>query len=211
MYPEQCVGVNRKIILIGGGGHCRSCIDVIQQEGRFSIAGIVDTEEKLSRLVSGYEIIATDNDLPHLVSKYQYFMITIGQIKRPEKRIGLFEKIRNLGGDFPTIVSPHAYVSANARVGDGSIVMHHAIINTGASVGANCIINTGALIEHGTRVGDHCHIATRAVLNGDVRIGNGSFVGSNAVVRENIEVGENVLIGCGSKVIRNISKGQCLG
>ena len=23
------------IILIGGGGHCKSCIDVVEQEGRF--------------------------------------------------------------------------------------------------------------------------------------------------------------------------------
>ena len=37
-----------KIILIGGGGHCKSCIDVIEQEGRFTIAGIVDMPEKSS-------------------------------------------------------------------------------------------------------------------------------------------------------------------
>jgi len=33
--------MKEKIILIGGGGHCKSCIDVIEQEGRFIIAGIV--------------------------------------------------------------------------------------------------------------------------------------------------------------------------
>lgn len=31
-----------EILLIGAGGHCPSCIDVIEQEGRFSIAGVVD-------------------------------------------------------------------------------------------------------------------------------------------------------------------------
>ena len=32
----------KNIILVGGGGHCRSVIDVIEQEGRYKISGIID-------------------------------------------------------------------------------------------------------------------------------------------------------------------------
>ena len=36
----------KELILIGGGGgHCRSCIDVIEQEQKFKIAGIIDKKE----------------------------------------------------------------------------------------------------------------------------------------------------------------------
>jgi len=35
----------KKIILIGAGGHCKSVIDVIEQEARFEIAGIIDKTE----------------------------------------------------------------------------------------------------------------------------------------------------------------------
>ena len=40
--------MNKKeeIILIGGGGHCKSCIDIIEQEGIYSIKGIIDLPEK---------------------------------------------------------------------------------------------------------------------------------------------------------------------
>ena len=34
--------MNQKLILIGGGGHCRYCIDVIEQEGKYQICGIED-------------------------------------------------------------------------------------------------------------------------------------------------------------------------
>ena len=34
-----------KIILIGGGGHCKSVIDVIEEENKYIIAGIVDKKE----------------------------------------------------------------------------------------------------------------------------------------------------------------------
>ncbi len=35
----------QNVILIGGGGHCKYSIDVIEQERRFSIVGIIDMPE----------------------------------------------------------------------------------------------------------------------------------------------------------------------
>ena len=170
----------KKIILVGAGGHCKSCIDVIEQAGTFQIAGIVDVPEKLHQEILGYEITATDDDLPHLVNEYENFLITLGQIKSPEKRIRIFQTLKNLGAKFPVIISPLAYVSIHAQVEDGTIVMHHALINAGAHIGKNCIINTKALVEHDAVICDHCHIATGAIINGGVKAGSGIFFGSNA-------------------------------
>jgi sugar O-acyltransferase (sialic acid O-acetyltransferase NeuD family) len=196
--------MKEKIILVGGGGHCKSCIDVIEQEGTFQIAGIVDVPEKLHQKILGYEIIATDDDLPRLAEEYENFLITLGQIKSSDKRIRLFEKVKELGGRLPVIISPLAYVSRHARLEEGTIVMHDALINAGAQIGSNCIINTKALIEHDAFIGDHCHIATAAVVNGGVKVGRGTFFGSNAVCKEYIEIGENAVIGCGAKIIKDV-------
>ncbi len=196
--------MKEKIILIGGGGHCKSCIDVIEQAGTFQIAGIVDVPEKLHQKILDYEIIATDDDLPDLVKEYENFLITLGQIKNPDKRIRLFEKVKELGGRLPAIISPLAYVSKHAEIGDGTIIMHHALLNAGAKIGSNCIINNKALIEHDALIGNHCHIATGAIINGGVKIGSGTFFGSNAVSKEYIEIGENAVIGCGAKIIKNV-------
>jgi sugar O-acyltransferase (sialic acid O-acetyltransferase NeuD family) len=194
----------KKIILIGGGGHCKSCIDVIEQQGKYNIAGIVDLPEKLHQKILNYEVIATDGDLPQLVKKYENFLITLGQIKSPNKRIRIFQTLKESGAKLPVIISPLAYVSKHAKIGDGTIIMHHALINAGAKIGSNCIINNKALIEHDAIIGDHCHIATGAVINGGVRVGRGTFFGSNAVCKEYIEIGENAVIGCGAKIIKNI-------
>jgi len=194
----------QNLILIGGGGHCKSCIDVIEQEGRFQIAGIVDLPEKLHQKILGYEIIATDDDLPRLVKEYENFLITLGQIKSPGKRIRIFQTLKESGAKLPVIISPLAYVSKHAEIEDGTIIMHHVLINAGAKIGSNCIINTKALIEHDAAIGDHCHIATSAVINGGVKVGSGTFFGSNAVCKEYIEIGENALIGCGAIIVKNI-------
>lgn len=196
--------MKQSIILIGGGGHCKSCIDVIEQVETFHIAGIVDVPEKLHQKILDYEIIATDDNLPDLVKECENFLITLGQIKSPDKRTRLFEKVKELGGRLPIIVSPLAYVSRHAGIEEGTIVMHYALVNAGAKIGRNCIINTKALIEHDAVIEDHCHIATDAVINGGVRVGTMTFFGSNSVSKEYIEIGENSVIGCGKRIVKNL-------
>ncbi len=196
----------KDLILVGGGGHCKSCIDVIEAEGAFKIAGIVDKEERLHERVLEYEIIATDNDLESLASKFKYFLITIGSSKDPRKRIEKFEYLKLLGAKFPVIVSPLAHVAKSASVEEGTIVMHKALINADSRVGKNCIINTSALIEHDSTVGDHCHISTGSIINGKCHIGNRVFVGSNSVVIDCVNIGDDVVIGAGSVVMKSISE-----
>jgi len=202
--------MKEKIILIGGGGHCKSCIDVIEQHEKYRIAGIVDLPEKLHQKIFDYEIIATDDDLSLLANEYKNFLITLGQIKSPEKRIRIFQALKESGVKLPIIISPLAYVSKHAKIGDGTIIMHHSLINAGAKIGSNCIINNKALVEHDAIIGDHCHIATGAIINGGVKVGAGTFFGSNAVCKEYIEIGENAVIGCGAKIIKNVPQNSLI-
>ena len=194
----------REIILVGGGGHCKSCIDVIEQAGTFQIAGIVDVQEKLHQKILGYEIIATDDDLSRLVGEYENFLLTLGQIKSPEKRIRLFQTLKELGVKLPAIVSPLAYISRHAEIEEGTIVMHYALVNAGAKIGENCIINTRTLIEHDVIIAGHCHIATGATLSGGVTIGENVLVGAGATVIEYKSIVDNVIIGAGSVVVEDI-------
>jgi sugar O-acyltransferase (sialic acid O-acetyltransferase NeuD family) len=186
-----------KLILIGGGGHCKSCIDVIEQENKFTIAGIVDINTSISDLL-GYPLLGHDEDLAKLKLSYDYALITIGQIKTPAIRIRLLDYAKSLGFKFPAIISPRAYVSKHAKIGNGTIVMHDALINAGAIVGDNCIINSKSLIEHDAVIEDSCHISTGAIINGGVVIRQGTFVGSNAVTKESIQTKENDFIKAGS-------------
>lgn len=187
-----------KIILVGGGGHCRSCIDVIEQENKFLIEGIVDTPDKVGSNISGYPILYTDNDLPALAKEYIYFFITVGQIKQADKRINLFRILKSLNVHIPTIISPLAYVSRNASLGEGTIVMHHSLINAGVQIGTNCIVNSKALVEHDSIIGDFCHISTGAIVNGGATIGSNTFIGSNAVVVQGVSIKNNSFIKAGS-------------
>ena len=188
----------KEIILIGGGGHCKSVIDVIEQEGRFKISGIVDKPELLGSGILGYSVIGSDDDLKVLAKRHPYALITVGQIKSPSLRIKLFDLAAKAGFILPSVISPNAYVSKHASIGNGVVIMHNAMVNAKASIGDNCIINSKALIEHDCQIFKHCHISTNATINGGVTVESGSFVGSGTITKELITISENSFIKAGS-------------
>ena len=201
-----------KILLIGAGGHARSCIDVLEEENQFEIAGLIEKGKSISNESLGYPVIGTDDDLKVLRQQYKNALITVGQIKSPKIRIKLYKLLKELDFTLPVIVSSQAYVSKHAQIGEGSIIMHGVIINANAKIGNNCIINNRALIEHDAVIGDHCHIATGAIINGEVSVENETFIGSGAVTKQAISIGKNCVIGAGvvlkndiesNKVVKN--------
>lgn len=202
----------KPIILIGGGGHCMSCIDVIEQTGMYKIIGILDMTKKVGEKVLGYSVIGTDENLGQFLPDCHNFFLTVGQIKSSVLRENLFQEVKNAGGNLPVIISPTALVSKYSCIEEGSIIMHHAIVNAGAMVGKGCIINTKALIEHEAIIGDFCHISTATVINGQANVGDSCFVGSNTVIANNISISANTIIAAGSQVLRNIAEpGTYLG
>ena len=84
--------MKEKIVLIGGGGHCHSVIDVIEQENKYEIIGIVDTKENVGKKVLDYEIIGCDDDLETIFLSCKNAIITVGQIKTNDLRVKLFDK-----------------------------------------------------------------------------------------------------------------------
>jgi len=196
-----------KILLLGMGGHSRSCIDVIQSEDRFEIAGFVINDVTDSAIDGDFEILGSDQDLPNLRRRIRHGFVTVGQIQTASTRMTLYYSLQSNLFEVPTIISPRAYVSPNSIVGDGSIVMHGSVINAGAIVGSNCIINSCALIEHDSMIGDHSHISTGALVNGSVQIKEGSFIGSGAIVNNNVVIGKSCVVSSGHRVDADLADG----
>ena len=194
------------LILIGAGGHARACIDVVEQEGFYEIAGLIGLPKEVDDKHFGYRVLATDQEFRILAEQFKYALVAMGQINSAAHRIRLFTRGQEAGFIFPTVIAPTAYVSPHAKIGAGTVVMHGATINAGAIVGHNCIINSNSLIEHDTRVDDHCHISTGAVLNGNTSIGTGSFVGSGVVIKEGVSIGARSLVGMGVLVRHDIDE-----
>ena len=194
----------KPLLLIGGGGHCQSVIEVAESCGR-TIHGILDVPSEVGKEVLGYPVIGTDAEMAHYVDTCE-FVVTVGFIKDPALRIRLYNQVLENGGKLAILIAPTAYVSRHAQIGKGTVVMHHAFVNAGAEVGENVILNTFCNVEHGVRIGHQCHISTGVMVNGDCNVGNNCFIGSQSVLANGVSICDDVLVGAGSFVRKSILK-----
>ena len=100
----------KALILLGAGGHCASCIDVIEAAGEWSIEGVLDRTAG-SGNVLGYSVVGSDADIENYRRKGYTFFITVGQIKFATVRESLFNLLKFNQAPVATISSPKAHVS----------------------------------------------------------------------------------------------------
>lgn len=195
----------KKVILIGGGGHCKVVVDAILLSGRFEIVSILDVEEKIGETVCGIKITGSDKELEKIAdSGIKYAFICIGGLCNPGARVRINNKLVKLNFELINVIHPSSIVSSLAFLGNGNYIGPKAVVNAGATIGDNCIINTGAIVEHDCVIEDNVHISPGAVIGGGVKIGRNTHLGIGAVSLQNINIGENSLIGAGSVVTGDI-------
>ena len=190
--------IMKPLILVGGGGHCKSVIEAAESAG-YRILGVLDLPENLGKNVLSTQVIGTDDDIPSFVDKAE-FIVTVGFIKNPSIRIKLYNRIKEADGKLATIIASTAYVSKYASLGEGTVVLHQAFVNSCAKVGNNVILNTATNIEHDAIIGDHCHISTGVMVNGECRVGERCFIGSQSVLANCVSIGEDIIVSAGSFV-----------
>ena len=201
--------MKKKIFIIGAGGHAKTCIDVIENNNKFQIASLIDKKSN-KKIIFKHKIIKEINFIKKKENKKLNILIGVGQIKNSILRKNLFFRYKQLGYNFPNIISKFSYVSKNSVLKEGNLICHGVVINAGVKIGLNCIINNQALIEHDVIIGDHCHISTGSIINGGTIIGSNTFIGSGTTIKENIKIGNNCVIGAGLTIKKNIKSNTFL-
>ena len=196
----------QRIFLLGGGGHCKSCIYILDRLNAYEIIGIIDFVDKIGEKVGPYEVIGNEDVLADLMKEGDLALLTVGQIKNANIRRKLAKKLDYLDVHSSPIIADTSIVADDAEIGDGTIIMHRALVNSGTKIGEHCIINTSSIVEHDAEMGDFCHVSTMAILNGGVVLGNDVFVGSNSTIIHGVHVADNTIIAAGSTVVSDITQ-----
>ncbi len=198
--------IENRILLLGGGGHCRSVLDCLQSLDLYDSIGIVDFDSSATAI--GVPVVGSDDNLPSLLeSGWTNAFITVGSIGSTNLRRKLYSLVKSLGFNVPSIVDTTAVIARGVSIGEGVFIGKRTVVNTGASVGDCAIINTGAIIEHDCKIGEFSHVSPGAVLCGQVSVGCDTHIGAGSAVRQCINIGNNAVIGMGSVVINDIADG----
>ncbi|MBX2819383.1 MAG: acetyltransferase [Rhodothermaceae bacterium] len=195
------------IIVLGGGGHARVVIDALLACNE-QVLGFVDADPDKTDV----EGLRRLGQVEYIAETYRSDKVLLangfGSIGMPGARLTYFEKYKQWGFQFISVIHPRAIVSPSTTLEEGVQVMAGAIIQPGVSVGENSIINTGASVDHDCTIGSHVHVAPRATLSGTVRVGDCAHIGTGAVVIQGIDIGAESMVGAGSVVVKDVEKGS---
>jgi UDP-perosamine 4-acetyltransferase len=194
------------VIGIGAGGHAKVILEIIRNDPRYRLVGLLDRNHELwGKQIAGIPVLGGDELLGKLFAEgTRHAFIGVGTTGDAAPRRKLYETVTQLGFEFVPAIHSKAVVSPSARMGSGVAIMAGAIINPDVRIGDNVIINTGAVVEHDCSIGDHTHIATGALLAGGVRVGSCSHVGIGASVRQGVNIGNNAVVGAGAVVVKDV-------
>lgn len=191
--------MDKRLVIIGSGGHGKVIADLAKLNGYREIVFLDDDINK--KTCGTYPVVGTSKD----VSRYTDwdFVVAIGNnAVRRRVQTGLIEQ----GLTVVSLIHPNAVVAEDVQIGEGTVVMAGAVVNPASVIGRGCIINTCASVDHDNCIGDFVHISVGSHLAGTVQIGAETMIGAGAVVSNNIRICGGCMIGAGAVVVRNIEE-----
>lgn len=196
--------------MIGGGGHAKVLLDVLNRQAikvDAIVAPTIDSSSDFFKQLQHYE----SDECVYGFSVDEVILINgIGSLPGSPIRQVIFDKFRSAGYEFMSVIANTALVSEHCKLGHGVQVMPGAIINADTVIGDNCIINTGAIVEHDCSLGDNNHVAPGATLSGGVVCGKNVHIGTGANVIQGIQIGSGTLVGAGATVTKHLNENKKL-
>ncbi|MDE6445166.1 MAG: transferase [Muribaculaceae bacterium] len=193
---------NRKIILVGGGGHALSLMESLPEDVEIAGYTSLAPSEKINAKWIGDE--CADPSITRLPLPFHIAFIYSG-VPRMDKRRAIIERFQISGARFASLISPLATVTPNSVIGDGCALLSGAIVNR-ATLSSHVVVNTGAIVEHDCVIGENTFIGPGAVIGGGVTIGKDCFIGLGVKIRNGIRISSGITVGMGAIVTRDLTE-----
>lgn len=195
----------KRIFLFGGGLHSLSCIDIIEKQEKFELAGIIDSEKEIGSQIDEYKIIGRIEDLPELLNIYQVKagFISVGDNWVRKK---IYEQILWCCPDFKfvNLIHPSAVLGKHVKIGKGVFVGAQAFISSDCRVDDFVLLHQKAHIGLLNHAKNFSSISLGSLTGGRVSIGEFTAVTIGVVVADRVSIGQHTVIGAGSLVVRDV-------
>lgn len=199
--------MNYPVIVLGAGGHAIVLINALQLLS-VELLGVTDADiGKRGQLLLGVPVTGDDETVMKYPVEAIHLVNGVGSVRVNSRRRQLFERFKNRGYQFVSVVHPSAIIAPDVVCAEGVQIMAGAVIQPGCRIGINAVINTGCVVDHDCHIGDHTHISPGATLSGGVRVGENAHVGTGATVIQGIQIGRDSLVAAGAVVIRDVPDG----
>jgi sugar O-acyltransferase (sialic acid O-acetyltransferase NeuD family) len=193
--------VNRRLIILGAGGHGKVAADCAEATGIYDSIVFLDALYPDECLVGDWPILEKPENVSMFNNGNTDFFVAIGNNFVREK---VLNELLQDNLHVVSLIHPKSTVSRYALIAHGVMVCASATINPMAKIGVGSIINTAASIDHDCVIGEYAHISVGVRLAGNVVVGSNSFVGINSCAIQGVTIGKNCMLGAGATLISDL-------
>ena len=197
--------VRKKIFVFGASGHARVVLDILDQEGKYNVVGLLDDHKPVGGVFCGRTVVGSTVNLPQLTQEFAVSGVLVA-VGDNWTRARVVNDIRAQCADieFVNTIHPAAVISPVASVAQGVVIMAGALVGPGSSIGEFCILNTRASLDHDCIMDEFSSMGPTATTGGGVHIGAFSNIGIGATVLQEISIGKHTVIGAGAVVFKKV-------
>jgi len=190
---------NRKIAVLGSGGHALSVLDAAEAAG-FTPTGVVDQTCKNSKLSH----LPLFTDINELNLDNTSLCLGVGtNFLREQTFINI--KKKHPKAKFPVVLHPTSYISTTALISEGAVILAQSYVGPGCIVENGAIVNTGASLDHDSHLKSFSSLGPGARTGGNVLIGDRTAIGINCSIIQGASIGADTVIGAQSLILKGIS------
>ena len=203
----------KNIIIFGAGLHSLTCIDAIEQQQRFKIIGIIDSQKEIGSSHEGYPVLGRQEDLVSIARKHS---VTAGFIAIGDNwaRKSISNEVLKLlpKFNFVNVIHPTAVFGKNVKLGKGTFVGAQCFISSHSKIGDYCLIHQKATLGLHNLIEDFSSISVGSITGGKVTVRKYSAITLGVIIHSRLEVGPHTVVGSGSIVTKSLpSMSICLG
>lgn len=167
----------QNLLIIGAGIYGLVAKEIAESMGCFLRIDFVD--DGVKETPDGTPVVGKTQNLAALSKRYANVVVAIGNSEVRQKLIRFIEEETLLR--LVTLISPKAYVSPSAQIGEGCIVEPMAVVHTGSVLGKGCLICAGAVVNHASFCGNCVQVDCNATVAGNTAVPSGIKVASGTV------------------------------
>lgn len=193
------------IVIVGSSGHAKVVIDVVEHEGKYRIAGLLDRYRTPGEETLGYQVLGREEDLPNLMVTHRLSGVIVA-IGDNFLRSMVAARVGDVCPSLPFVsaIHPKALIAKQVVIGQGTVIMGGVVVNPCCAIGRSCILNTNSSLDHDSVMEDFSSLAPRAATGGNCRIGSHSAISIGAVLSYGVHIGDHSVIGAGSTVLKDL-------
>jgi UDP-perosamine 4-acetyltransferase len=201
---------NDPVVVLGGGGHAKVVVDILEEMGLYEIMGLV-TKDAIGTL-PGYKVLGDDGVLPDLLAQgVTRAAMGIGGFTTNSLRRQVYERAKSLGFEMVTVVHPSAVIAGGVSIGEGSVIFPGVVLNTQVRVGENVVVATGSTVDHETVVEANALISAGVTVGANVIIQEGALLAIGSTVVSGVSIGCRAVVGAGAVVLDDVPDGVTVG